>query len=720
MLAVAGPSGMRFVSLTISNFRGLGEITVPLHRFTCIIGENNAGKSSVLHALHAVMPVGGYKPTALDFGDPSRPVRIALRIEGLGATDLERVSEKHRASIANDIVDGALTLVRAAEFNDDKVTSHLKVVRYLPVDERWRSELVKERLSGKTQGALREAVLETWPEFAERISSLTTQKAVIAAVEEHAATLPPEDFEPHDAPVGTGIDQGYAGLLPEVIYVASVKDVSDEVKTTDSAVFGKLISLLMESVKDDLGPLDKEFQEVQRQLSRVFGDDGDTLVDERHPAVREMEARLTAFTQDAFPGVELQIEVPVPQLKTIFSGATVQVNDGHTGPIASKGDGLKRAFIFALLRTLMEQKGRAKTADTTHGAGYWLLFEEPELFLYPLAQRQMFRALEAFSTSNQVLVTTHSPAFLEAGNRDRVFVKLSRVFDDVGRPCGAKAAPVSLADQKDRDAFQLICHENNTAGFFARKVVLVEGDSDAVVFPHLARLLGGDLWNTVERNITFARIDGKGNIERYRRFFDKFGVDVHVIADLDVLARGFDQLGAGSEATNLHSQLHQSVIAQVGASEPTALKNAEARALGESRDFKSLWAEVVAIEKGMGEGGKNWDDLNKAVMTFFAHSHRQDLVTIYRNPDADLATEKEKLLKLLADERIHVLARGTVEDYYIAGKSAKVEHAVQFTNECATIHDLRSRLGESFKAIEAELRDIFTAILGPAEPEPVA
>jgi predicted ATP-dependent endonuclease of OLD family len=715
MLAdAAEPDGMRYESLEMQNFRGLGEISVPLHRFTCIIGENNAGKSSVLHALHAVMPVGSYKLTPLDFGDPSRPIRIALRIEGIGRADLERVSSKHQQSIANDLVDGGLTLVRSGELADNKVTSRLEVVRRRPIEQRWRTDFVKDRLKGSTGPAFRQTVLETWPEFAENASTLTTQKAVIAAVEAYTATLLPDEFELYDAPVGTGIDQGYAGLLPEVIYVASVKDVSDEVKTTDSAVFGKLISLLMESVRDDLGPLDNHFQQVQKQLSRVVGNDGESIVDVRHPAVQEMEARLTRFTQEAFPGVELQIEVPVPQLKTIFSSAAVLVDDGHTGPIASKGDGLKRAFIFALLRTLMEQRASNKSTDTVRSAGYWLLFEEPELFLYPHAQRQIFRALEAFAISNQVLVTTHSPAFLEASNRGRAFVKLSKVLDAAGKPHGAKVNPVSLADEKDRDAFQLICHENNSAGFFATKVVLVEGDSDAVVFPHLARLLGGNAWNIIERNVTFARIDGKGNIERYRRFFDKFGVDVHVIVDLDVLARGFDKLGVNSESKDLYSQLQQKVLTRVSASEPTALNNQQAKALAESRDFKSLWAGVTDRGKAMGEGGAGWEDLNQAVAEFFAHAHRQDLMTVYRDPGTDLSADKEKLLKLLAEQRIHVLARGTVEDYYAAGKNTKVEHAVRFESECLTVDDLRGRLGQDYEAIESELRNIFTAILGPA------
>jgi putative ATP-dependent endonuclease of OLD family len=42
---------LKLDSLTIQNFRALEKISLPLSTFGCIIGENNAGKSSVLHAL---------------------------------------------------------------------------------------------------------------------------------------------------------------------------------------------------------------------------------------------------------------------------------------------------------------------------------------------------------------------------------------------------------------------------------------------------------------------------------------------------------------------------------------------------------------------------------------------------------------------------------------------------------------------------------------------
>ena len=49
--------------------------------------------------------------------------------------------------------------------------------------------------------------------------------------------------------------------------------------------------------------------------------------------------------------------------------------------------------------------------------------------------------------------------------------------------------PVDLSDMTAKDQFQIICFENNNAAFFADTVVLVEGDSDYLLMPHIARTL---------------------------------------------------------------------------------------------------------------------------------------------------------------------------------------------------------------------------------------
>src|SRR5699024_6454830 len=111
---------------------------------------------------------------------------------------------------------------------------------------------------------------------------------------------------------------------------------------------------------------------------------------------------------------------------------------------------------------------------------------------------------------------------------------------------------------------------NNEAAFFSQSVVLVEGDSDTFTYPHLARLINQD-WDDIDKNIMFVKIDGKGNIKRYREFFSSFKIPIHVITDLDALVRGFEQLTRDGETRDARARLMK-MISEISAdhSEPNS------------------------------------------------------------------------------------------------------------------------------------------------------
>ena len=42
---------MRLSHLSVTNYKALRDVSIPLSHFVCLIGENNSGKSSFLQAL---------------------------------------------------------------------------------------------------------------------------------------------------------------------------------------------------------------------------------------------------------------------------------------------------------------------------------------------------------------------------------------------------------------------------------------------------------------------------------------------------------------------------------------------------------------------------------------------------------------------------------------------------------------------------------------------
>lgn len=703
---------MKLTKVLIENFRAHTRTELPLSNFGCLIGENNAGKSSVLHALH--FAIKGTPPNKLvesDFNDPKKRIRVELVVDEIDAQDLARISDlAQRQSIENVLTDGQLVLVRTAT-HSSKITTNLQLLTLQPTDDRWSIDDLNAVMSGKKNPHLRQAAVTQIPELNEVLTEKPTMMAIREQRELLISDLPKEAMEPRETPPPNGISSAMAPLLPEVIYIEAVKDASAEMKTTDAATFGKLLKILLDEVADQFGDIEEAFQKIQRKLSRHTAQDG-SLQDDRLAEVKFIESTIEGFVQESFPGVSLRMDVPAPELRTILSSAELRIDDGHEGPISNKGDGLKRTVAFAILRayTALREGGlTVGDTETKTKPSYILLFEEPELYLHPRAQRQLFDALAKFSSDHPVMVTTHSPTFFDAEST-ATFAKLrKRKAPDTG----IHAVSIDLKGQLPaKDAFQLICHENNEAALFARAIVLVEGDSDVLIFPHLAKLLNSD-WDHIEQNIVFIRTGGKGSISRYRRFFAHFGIDVHAIADLDALLDGFQHLSETPEAKRLKEALENHVQKALPnkAVPPTSGK---VKSIAEKRNARELWGEAQAEFAAWTPGisVEKTDKLQTLLTQIFDLARTPEKLSILQADDQTTADHLDALLEQLSTERVHVLRRGDLETYYggTTAKSDKIEAASKLREATPDLESFLVRHDQDREKVRIELETLLKPI----------
>ena len=361
----------------------------------------------------------------------------------------------------------------------------------------------------------------------------------------------------------------------------------------------------------------------------------------------------------------------------------------------TKGDGLRRAVVFSILRSYVELNEKLAPAEDaednqqekTAPASYLLLFEEPELFLHPKGQHILFDALRVFAKDHHVLVTTHSPMFF-GPNATETFVKLHKTSDlNISDRPYTQVHPVDLSDITSKDQFQIICFENNNAAFFADTVVLVEGDSDYLLFPHIARTLN-PAWDVAKVPVHFARITGKGNIRRYRAFFQRFDVRVPVIADLDLLLNGFQIILPSEELKSARDDLlvkvDELIEPETGDAEPSG---AGARDAHESGELRALWRRVQERQTEFATSDCTQEDLNRSVNDFFAWQRKSDRLSVLMNSeDTQMLQLKWCLLEMLRQDDVYVLERGSIEQYYpddIAGQD-KPSQAEDFCTKCAT------------------------------------
>ena len=72
---------MKLTHISITNYKGLHETECKLSDFVCAVGENNAGKSSLLQAL--ILFVNGTKLSKAEFYDPDVEILITVTMTGV-------------------------------------------------------------------------------------------------------------------------------------------------------------------------------------------------------------------------------------------------------------------------------------------------------------------------------------------------------------------------------------------------------------------------------------------------------------------------------------------------------------------------------------------------------------------------------------------------------------------------------------------------------------
>jgi hypothetical protein len=172
--------------------------------------------------------------------------------------------------------------------------------------------------------------------------------------------------------------------------------------------------------------------------------------------------------------------------------------------------------------------------------GLLLLIEEPELYLRPQAQRYLYRLLREFSLAgNQVIYSTHSPAFLNVTRMDEL------VFVERLPGTGTHALqpePVSADDD-----FRVMTEFDAARSelFLAHAVVLVEGLTEKLVLPFVFAALGHD----VDREaISIVECGGKPNIPLFARICRAAGIPFVIVHDSDRKTSG--RLAPAEQALN--------------------------------------------------------------------------------------------------------------------------------------------------------------------------
>jgi energy-coupling factor transporter ATP-binding protein EcfA2 len=167
---------MRLAHLEVKNFKGLRAVELPLSRFVCVIGPNNAGKSSLLQSLLKFVEGGKLAPA--QFYDPTSDIAISVKLDAITDDDLAKLATSHRAKIEPLLSEGSITLVR--RYSPDG-NGKLRRIALVPADARFSEDAIEVLVKGKKSGAGFAAdVLAVFPELKDEITSKSNQGDVKA------------------------------------------------------------------------------------------------------------------------------------------------------------------------------------------------------------------------------------------------------------------------------------------------------------------------------------------------------------------------------------------------------------------------------------------------------------------------------------------------------------------------------------------------------------
>ena len=543
---------MKLARFEIHNFKGLHELALDWDDILVLIGENNCGKSSVLQALEWFLS-GKKISDELLFCDRCCGEEHAIELIG------------HFIDLTNS--EKSATAVRGRMYND----------KWILKKRFWRDEVSKwqeQYYSYSEQEVFvgwpdNERSWRYWPdEYQPLIEEIpdkptTPNTAAKETLRELVRQKRPDlvmvqaDWQPN--PGGGGSWKSNANsIIPRFIPVRAVHDASAETQSKDATPFGKIINLVVERKLMKR----KEVKELKSQLEKVldlFRSDPEHP-EKRAEEIRDLEDEINRLLKRLMQARALiQTGEPPDIGPLLLPNTTIRLDDGFETDVEHQGHGLQRALLLSLLEILAdlenqpEEEGEdvkeevevAGSEEGTEGEESYirhtiLAVEEPELYMHPQMERKMRDALYDLGASEhyQVICSTHSPVFLNMAEKHRAIVRLEkdwRIRQVTKRQVTSEIFSGDTAlERKNRLRMVLDFDPSVNELFFAKRVVLVEGDTEVAVLAEAAKLMGiFDEHPHLRHDVTIINCHGKWTIPAFQQVLDHFQIGYFVLHDQD-------------------------------------------------------------------------------------------------------------------------------------------------------------------------------------------
>ena len=504
---------MKIENVTISNFRSIIHVNIGFEDLMMFIGQNNHGKSNILYAI--LFFFGEIKLEDLDFFDGTEELYVEILFKELDEND--QVTFKKYLTHDNKI------LVRKSAYR----SGSFQYNGYLnnPIED------FLQEINAKNYK--KREIAETLPFYDKLPQSGTIKiddiiKAQKEYIEENSSELS-FNYEMEESNF-LGLKSVAQGIFGEVFFIPAVKNINDDLSSNKSSIFTKLYSKVISLITSSDGDIANIKEQVNNQFKKFkkYNENQSINVD-RPVELNVFETKLS--TNLAEWGVNLEVEVLSPNIDEVFrSSVNIWIHDGIKTDINRKGHGLQRALTFSLIKTLSEQV----LEEASLGGQYrqvskssYFIFEEPELYLHPQAQKSLLYSLENLSLNSQVVLCTHSSSLISLEKYKSIAIVRK---DNNTKETNITQYQEEILEEDEKKNFQLVSWINQDRAelFFAKKVILLEGATEKTVIPYIAKKLG-----IFKYEYTLIDCGSKNNIPSYVKLLEKFKIPYIAVYDKD-------------------------------------------------------------------------------------------------------------------------------------------------------------------------------------------
>ena len=527
---------MQISNVYIRNFRAINELSIDLYSLSSLIGANNCGKSTIFKAIDLFFEAGG-KIGIDDFhrNNTAEPIEVSIIFSNL--------TEDERREFGSAVLDGKLQVTREFTLSESTAPNYAVSARAFPPFSDIRSAPSPSEKLSLYRGIQAEYGLPTVR------SGEDVVRAIAQWEQDHEDRL--ELMSLRGFFGATNVANGKIKKKTSIRLIPAVRDSAEEARTGRKSPVLELLSDIARQTLENRDELKQFMAEAERRFSELTDP---ATIPELAEIGRDISEIVRYYYSDSSVIADwersepLSVNFPKPKI-------VVQNNDITTN-IEYVGHGLQRVILFSLIQYMAERSVSSVGEDIefhSPQSDIILLVEEPEIYQHPIKQTILYknfgRIVQSYNKSNgirfQIVFATHSEKFVSM--RDFEICRIIRKKIGEGSFTQNSVGSVRLreciddfaafneppSDPMHEDAFASKLHvfsRDICEGFFAEKLILVEGAADKAIIEAYYESLDRD--NNLQ-GIQIIAAGGKGMMQKPAYIFRKVGIPTFIVFDND-------------------------------------------------------------------------------------------------------------------------------------------------------------------------------------------